>query len=265
MSYGHFRQWSDQPISCQPWISVVIPTYNEKRRIVPTIAAIAAHLCETGRPWEMVVSDDGSTDDTVELVRSLGMANLTILAPGHNLGKGHAVRAGVAASRGGLVLFTDADLSPPIGELDRLVDAVRDGADIAIGSRAAPGAEVRARSLLRRQMSTTLRGLVKGVTGLGVRDTQCGFKLFTRDVADELFDLQTLDGFSFDLELLYLAERSALRIAEVPVKWIDAPGSKVRAGRESLRFLRDLAGIRLNDLRGRYAYPSNEGHWGVFT
>ncbi len=114
-------------------------------------------------------------------------------------------------------------------------------------------------------MSTTLHWLVKGATGLEVIDTQCGFKLFTRDAANAIFDLQTLDGFSFDLELLYLAERSALKVAEVPVRWTDAPGSKVRAGRESLRFLRDLAGIRLNDLLGRYADPSEGPGWRVST
>ncbi len=257
MSLENYRRWQRIPIEDRPWLSVVIPTFNERHRIVPTIAAIASHLSATREPWEMIISDDGSNDGTVALIQSLHLANVRVLDPGFNSGKGHAVKDGVAMSRGDLVLFTDADLSTPINELDQLVEAIRQGgADLAIGSRAAAGAEVGDRSLLRRSMSTSLRWTARTVARLHVADSQCGFKLFTRDAAEMLFESQTLDGFSFDLELLYLAEKASLEIAELPVHWIDAPGSKVHAGRESLRFLRDLAGIRLNDFRGRYPTPA---------
>jgi dolichyl-phosphate beta-glucosyltransferase len=199
-------------------------------------------------PWELIVADDGSKDQTVALVEELDLANLRVLRAPANGGKGSAVRRGMLAARGQYILFDDADNSTPIEELGKLLHMLTDdGYDVAVGSRAAEGADEAHRSPLRRLMSGGLRWMVGHVFRIGVRDTQCGFKLFTRDAA------QTINGFSFDLEILYLASKLGYRVAEVPVNWIDAPGSKVDTTKEVQRFLRDLIKIKVNDLRGVYA------------
>jgi dolichyl-phosphate beta-glucosyltransferase len=250
MSYNAFERWAIQPDQT-PELSVVIPTYNEAERILPTLGAMAVTLCGFNAPWELIVSDDGSKDGTCELIETLGWANLRVLRH-PNTGKGGAVRRGVLAARGELILFADADNSTPIEELPRLVTELDFGADISIGSRAMAGAREENKSRLRRAASDGLRGLVRLVTGLKTQDTQCGFKLFKRDVAQDLFARQRLNGFAFDLEILYLARKCGYGVAEVPVRWFDAPGSKIVALRDGLRFLSDLGQILEHDLLGRY-------------
>lgn len=208
-----------------------------------------------GEPWELVIADDGSTDNTVELIRDLNLPNLNLLVATQNGGKGSAVRRGVMASRGQVVLFADADQSTPIEQFDLVYDRIRDGADVAIGSRAADGSQEASKTGMRRLMSGGLRMLVKVLFNVGVKDTQCGFKMFTAESARDLFTRQRIDGFSFDLEVLYLAEKFNYRIDEVPVEWIDAPGSTVDAAKVAVRFLVDLVVIRMDDLRGRYRTP----------
>jgi len=254
MSYTAYQAWRDRPITEPPWLSVVIPAFNEAERILPTVAAIAAHLSAYGRPWELIVSDDGSTDDTVERLQMLDMANLRVVQAPANAGKGAAVRRGVMSARGELILFADADNSTPIEEADLLLAAVDGGeAEVAIGSRAVAGAEEASKSLLRRILSGTSRALARRVLAVSLADTQCGFKLFRARVARDLFASQRIDGFAFDMEVLYLAARRGYRIAEIAVRWVDAPGSKVDPRREAARFLRDMARVRWNDLAGRYA------------
>ncbi len=254
MAYADYALWKTTPIADEPYLSIVIPAYNEEVRIVPTIGAIASHVAGMGFPWELIIADDGSRDQTVALVKDLGFANLRLLCAETNGGKGSAVRRGILAARGRYILFDDADNSTPIEELDKLLPALeQQGYDIAVGSRAAGGAEEAHRTLLRRTLSGGLRLMVHHLFRIGVRDTQCGFKLFTRAAAHRLYAAQTIDGFSFDLEILYLAARLGYRVAEVPVTWIDAPGSKVDTTREVQRFLRDLLRIKWNDLRGVYA------------
>lgn len=255
MSYESYRAWRDEPISRPPTISVVVPAYNEAERILPTIGAFASHISAAGHPWELIVSDDGSTDGTPELLEGLGLANLRIVRAPANQGKGAAVRRGVMAARGRMILFADADNSTPIEQLDRLVAAIEQGNDVAIGSRAADGASESNRSLMRRTMSGGIRFLARRTLSLSVKDTQCGFKLLRAEVARDVFAQTTIDGFSFDLEVLFLATKAGYRIVEIPVEWIDAPGSKVDVKKEAQRFLRDLAIIRGNDLRGRYDHP----------
>lgn len=253
MSYDAYQHWKTTPVSGEPDLSIVIPAYNEAERIVPTIGAIAAYVCGLGRPWELILADDGSRDGTPMIVQELGMANLRVLRAPQNGGKGSAVRRGMLAARGKYVLFADADNSTPIEELGRLLERVeRDGYDVAIGSRAANDASEEKRQLLRRVLSGGLRLMVRTLLSVGVSDTQCGFKLFTREAAHRLHLAQTLMGFSFDLEILFLAGRFSYRVAEVPVRWVDAPGSKVSPLREVRRFLKDLLAIRLNELRGLY-------------
>jgi dolichyl-phosphate beta-glucosyltransferase len=252
VSYEAYRAWRDRPIDGPPSLSVVIPAYNESERILPTIGAISLHLSRTHEPWELIVSDDGSSDDTVELVRSLGLSNLRVLSASENRGKGSAVRRGVMFARGRDILFADADNSTPIEYIDALRRAIAQGADLAIGSRAAEGATESSKSRLRQLASGSIRWLAARALTLDVKDTQCGFKLLRAPVARELFSSTTIEGFSFDLELLYLAAKRGYRVAEIPVAWVDAPGSKVDVRKETHRFMRDLARIRANDLRGRY-------------
>jgi len=255
MTYVDYAAWKTTPITGEPYLSIVIPAYNEEERIVPTIGAIAAHVAGMGFPWELIIADDGSRDQTAALVEGLELVNLRLLRAEKNGGKGSAVRRGVLAAQGRYILFDDADNSTPIEELGKLLPTLeQQGYDIAVGSRAASGSDEAHRTLLRRTLSGGLRLMVRYLFRIGVRDTQCGFKLFTRTSAHRLYAAQTIDGFSFDLEILYLAARLGYRVAEVPVSWIDAPGSKVDTTREIQRFLRDLLRIKWNDLRGVYAH-----------
>jgi glycosyltransferase involved in cell wall biosynthesis len=253
MSYDAFERWQRQA-SAHPILSIVIPTYNEAERILPTIAAMAVSVSSITPDWELIISDDGSKDGTTALVRELGWANLCVIHHA-NTGKGGAVKRGMLLAHGDLVLFADADNSTPIEELPRLIAEIRSGASIAIGSRAAQGSLEQNRGVLRQFVSDGLRSLTRHVTGLQTRDTQCGFKLFRHRVAQELFDLQRINGFAFDLEILYLARKCKYSVSEVGVTWFDAPGSKVDVVRDGLRFVRDLMVILGNDLSGKYHNP----------
>ena len=253
-----YRAWAETPLTERPKYSVVIPAYNESERILPTVGAIAVHMSSLGEPWELIVADDGSTDETVELLQGLGLANLNVLIADQNGGKGSAVRRGMFAARGEVLLFADADQSTPIEQFADLLAAIEDGHDVAIGSRAAEGAEVTNKSLARKFFSKGLNLLVRYGFGVPFADTQCGFKMFTADAAQQLFTHQIVDQFSFDLEILYLAQnRFDLSVAEVPVEWIDAPGSTVDATKVAIEFLRDMAQIKWFDVRGRYASPNH--------
>lgn len=252
MSYNNYVQWRETPITLTPELSVIIPTFNESDRIVPTIASIVAHLTAAGREFEIIVSDDGSTDDTVDLVRRIGLRNLVVLDPGINRGKGAAVRAGVAAAGGDLILFTDADLSTPISQLDALLQAADGDWDVVIGSRGAAGADETQKSHARRLLSWGARAVTRFGLGLDEADTQCGFKLFRRDAARTLFAAQVVNGFAFDAELLFLARRMGYRVVEVPIRWVDAPGSTVKPVRTAVAFTWTIVAIRTNALRGRY-------------
>ncbi|MEM9204255.1 MAG: glycosyltransferase [Actinomycetota bacterium] len=250
MTFAEFLTWRRTPQE-SPLLSVIIPAFNESERIVPTIASIAAHLCQRDLSFEIIVSDDGSTDGTPDRCRELGLRNLVVLDPGVNQGKGAAVRAGVAASTGDLVVFTDADLSTPIEEIDAMISASFE-ADVVIGSRGTADADEGQKSAVRTAVSGACRAITRRLLGLDVADTQCGFKLFRRDAARRLFMTQRIDGFSFDAEILFLASRLDLRVAEHGVRWFDAPGSTVSPLTESFRFLRDLLLIRWAWLRGVY-------------
>ncbi len=253
MTMSDYRRWASVPNESRALLSVVIPTYNEEWRILPTIGAIANHVSSMGMPWELIVADDGSTDGTIDLVRALDLANLRLLEAEANGGKGSAVRRGIQVAEGDFVLFADADQSTPIEQLDRLLAEVTGGrADIAIGSRAADGANVQSKGLARQVASWGLNRLIQLLYPLRISDTQCGFKLFSGESARALFDLQVIDGFSFDLEVLYLAHRMGFSVVEVPVEWIDAPGSTVSTTRVALRFVVDLLVVRSNEIRGRY-------------
>ncbi|KUN79205.1 dolichyl-phosphate beta-glucosyltransferase [Streptomyces griseoruber] len=228
-------------------LSVVVPARDEERRLGPTLDALVDHLEQTGAGWEIVVVDDGSTDATGDLVAARRDPRIRAVT-GAGRGKGHALRLGVAASRGRRVLVTDADLATPVAELARLEHALAEGHAAAVGSRAVPGATLgdrqhRARELLGKAGNL----LIRATAVRGIRDTQCGFKLFDGDKARTAFAASRVDGWAIDVEVLRHFQRANWPVAEVPVRWSHRPGSKVRPP-DYLRFLRDLARLRRADL-----------------
>ena len=253
MPYDNYEQWKRTPIEGEPFLSIVIPAYNEEVRIIPTIGAIASHVSDLGFPWELIIADDGSKDSTVQLVEDLGFANLHVLKAPQNGGKGNAVQRGMLAARGRYVLFSDADNSTPIEEVNKFIETMQnENLDVAVGSRAAEGAGEANKSLFRHILSGGLRLIVRYLLRIKVRDTQCGFKMYTNEAAHRLHTAQTIMGFSFDLEVLYLAFKVNYNVKEIPVQWVDAPGSKVDTRKEVQRFVRDIVKIKMNDFKGIY-------------
>jgi dolichyl-phosphate beta-glucosyltransferase len=235
-----------------PRLSVVIPAYNEAARLPRTLARLDAYLGTASPDHEIVVVDDGSTDDTAGVARRSGLASLTVIGYEPNRGKGHAVRRGMLAARGARRLMTDADLSTPIEDLPRLEKALDAGADVAIGSRALPTSNVEVRqSWYREGMGRLFNLFVRALALPDLHDTQCGFKLFTSAATEVAFSPARLDGFSFDVETLYIARRRGLRIAEVGVTWRNDEATHVGLRRGGQAFL-DLVRIRRNAARGRY-------------
>jgi dolichyl-phosphate beta-glucosyltransferase len=236
-------------------LSVVIPAYDEEHRIGPTLARIVDYLEARPGTAEVLVVIDGSRDRTGAVVRAVASAvPVQLLDRGVNTGKGASVRRGMLAAQGRLRLFSDADLSTPIEGVERLAAAIAAGADVAIGSRRLPASTVRVpQPWLRRTMGGLFNACVRALAVPGVRDTQCGFKLFTAAAAERLFRRQRIEEFGFDVELLWIARRHGLRIAEVPVTWADDPRSTVRPVADAVRMVRDLLRVRLADRRGLYA------------
>ncbi len=230
-----------------PRLSVVIPAYNEERRLGPTLQALATWLDADGRSAEVLVVDDGSRDDTTGVVERFAAndARFRLLRNGRNRGKGYSVGHGVAESRGERVLFSDADLSTPISELPKL-EAALEQADIAIGSRALATSQLQKRQpLYRETMGRAFNLIVRAVAIGGIHDTQCGFKLFQGEVARRVFAERRIDGFAFDVEILYVAQRLGYRVAEVPVVWVNDEASRVDPVKHSLEMLRDTLKVRL--------------------
>jgi dolichyl-phosphate beta-glucosyltransferase len=228
-------------------LSVVVPAYNEQTRIVLTLRRILDFLEAHHPASEVIVSDDGSTDDTPRIVEELARSSprLRLLRDPVNRGKGAAVRRGVMAAQGEWILFSDADLSTPIEEVDKLLVYGKLGADIVIGSRGLSESDIRTRQPLPRElMGRGFNVIVRSVLLGGFRDTQCGFKLFRKQAAHELFPQLTVDGFAFDVEVLLLAKERRLRIDEVPVVWYHAPNSKVSPVTDAARMFGDLVKLR---------------------
>jgi dolichyl-phosphate beta-glucosyltransferase len=251
-----YHECSFQSIRLNRSISIIVPAYNEQARLPETLRRIEEYFSQSEWAFhEILVVDDGSTDGTLEAARQFAADNraIRVLSNPGNRGKGYSVRHGMLEARGEWRLFSDADLSAPIGEIDKLWSAIqRDRAEIAIGSRAIDRSLIGVHQPGVRETAGKVFNLVmRAVTGLPIADTQCGFKLFRGDIANEVFSLQTLERFGFDVEVLYIAHRHGYRIAEVPVRWNHAEGSKVGM-MTGLHAFGELAQVRWNDLRGRY-------------
>jgi glycosyltransferase involved in cell wall biosynthesis len=236
----------------EPFLSIVVPAYNETRRIRDTLERLC-HFKEL-RPYsiELMVVDDGSTDQTVETVSEF--PGIRLVLNDRNHGKGFTVRHGVLEARGEFVLFTDADLSAPIEEVDKLLSALQScGADAAVGSRALERELIGIHQPLFRDLAGRFFNLlVRVFTGLRLHDTQCGFKLFKLSSTRRAFELMQVEGFGFDPELLFLIEKGGGRVVEVPVRWNDNPATRVRFLRDSTRMFLDLIAIRWRAFMGKY-------------
>jgi len=227
-------------------LSIVVPAYNEEGRIGPSLE----RLLQYGRRlkgFEILVVDDGSHDQTREVVAEVakGESAVRLLAQPHNQGKGAAVRRGMLEAKLPHVLFTDADLSTPIEDVEKLFEAI-DRVPVAIGSRAIAGSRIEVHQPFYRElMGRGFNLLVQAAATPGIHDSQCGFKLFRTETARQLFGLARLDGFAFDVEILYLCRKLGIEVVEVPVRWRNDTASKVSPVRDTLRMARDLAVIRM--------------------
>ncbi len=233
----------------RPQISVVFPAYNEEKRIPESLEKTTRHLSGAGRPFEIIVVDDGSEDGTSDVSReqlAKSGADFSIIRLEENRGKGYAVRTGMLSARGEYVFFSDADLSTPIEEIDRLLPLLESEYDIAIGSRALRDSKLDKRQPIYRESSGKLFNLAAQAVLLpGIKDSQCGFKGFRAYAAGRIAEIQKFDRFSFDVEILWIARKLGLRIKEVPVRWSNNPDTRVSYLKDGLGMVADLFKIRL--------------------
>lgn len=243
-------------VSHFPKYSIIIPAYNEHSRIPATLDAVLTAVRSHGWNAEILVVNDGSTDNTAEIVREFSRhaPEVHLLENPGNHGKGYSVRNGILQARGEIIMFTDSDLSAPIEEADRLFAAIAQGADIAIGSRwLESGRQTQRQPLYRQFFGRCFNLVTRAVMGLPFVDTQCGFKAFTRSAAQTVFQLQTIERWGFDPEILFIALKRGLKIKEVPVTWAHDERSRMSYLKDGLQMLKELAIIRWNAITGRYS------------
>ena len=239
--------------------SFILPAYNESERLATSIPKVLEYVHARRLQAEIIVVNDGSTDTTADVVRQFAVANpmIVLLQNPGNRGKGYSVRSGMLHAKGAVALFTDADLSSPITEADKLFAALADGADVAIGSRWLQRELQTERQPFHRQLYGRLFNLgLRIVLGLGYRDTQCGFKAFTRRAVQVVFTRQQIERWGFDPELLFLAKKFKLKTVEVPVEWAHDHRSKINPLRDGLKMGLDVLSIRWNSMMGRYERSS---------
>lgn len=247
-------------LTSEPFLSVVVPAFNEESRLAASLDRIEGYMELLGKSFEVIVVDDGSTDQTAEIGRRLSARPLKgqrirLFCNGENRGKGFSVRRGMLAARGEFALMTDADLSTPIEEFENLEKRLQDeGLDLVFGSRDLEDSDVQVRQpWIRETLGKLFNRLVRLVTALPYRDTQCGFKLFRMKSCRPLFECQSVEGFIFDVEILFVARKWSLKMAEVPVTWRHAEGSKVSVVATAPSTIIDLFRIHLNNARSRYS------------
>ncbi len=231
------------------YLSVIIPTYNEEKRIGDSLTKIYSFLEKRDYDFEIIVIDDGSNDNTLNLLTKFSkkVSKIIILKNDTNRGKGYSVKRGILKSKGDAILFTDADLSTPIEETDKLIGWIKNGYQIAIGSRDLPDSQIEKHQVWYREfMGRAFNKIIRIILDLDYHDTQCGFKCFKRNAALEIFNSLKLCGFSFDVEILFIAKQHGIKVKEVPVRWYNSPESKVKIIRDSSRMLWDILNIRFN-------------------
>lgn len=239
--------------------SFIIPAYNESSRIRPSLDEMLRYTAEQNWDAEILVVDDGSRDDTPDVIREYARAHsqIRLLHNPGNRGKGFSVRNGMLHARGDVCLFTDADLSSPISEARKLFEAIRGGADVAIGSRWLRAELQTERQPLYRQAFGRIFNIVLRLfLGLHFKDTQCGFKAFRREAAQRIFPLQKIERWGFDPEILYIARRMGFEVVEVPVLWAHSEGTRLHPFRDGMKMFVDVLHIRWNALTGAYSAPA---------
>jgi dolichyl-phosphate beta-glucosyltransferase len=236
-----------------PFFSLIIPAYNEEHRLPDTLKQVTAYLQAQPYEFEVLVVENGSTDNTLAIAQAFAVENPRVRALQNNpRGKGLAVKRGMLEARGEYRFMCDADLSMPVTEINKFLPPTLSGYDIIIASREGPGS-VRYNEPIYRHLGGRGINLIIRLLALpGLQDSQCGFKCFTARVAEDLFRVQTLSGWSFDIELLYVARKRGYRLVEVPIHWYYQTESKVHAVRDALRMTRDIFIIRRNAMRGLY-------------
>lgn len=242
-----------------PKYSFIIPAYNEGERLGGTLNRVLAYLAAQGWDAEVLVVNDGSRDQTADLVRAAAQAHpqLRLIENPGNHGKGYSVRNGMLNAIGEILLFSDADLSAPIEEANKLFAAIAAGADVVIGSRwLQPETQTHRQSLLRQFYGRLFNLALRIFLGLNFKDTQCGFKAFTRSAARTIFPLQRIERWGFDPELLYLARRAGLKVQEVPVAWAHVEGTRLNPLRDGIRMFGEVLKIRWNAITGKYSQPN---------
>jgi glycosyltransferase involved in cell wall biosynthesis len=244
--------------SARPKYSFVIPVYNESARVLKTLNSVVSCIRTRGWNAEVLVVNDGSTDSTADVVRTFAQTapEIRLLENPGNRGKGYSVRSGMLQAQGNVALFTDADLSAPIEEAERLFAAIQQGADIAIGSRwLEKDRQTQRQPLYRQFFGRCFNAVTRSIMRLPFADTQCGFKAFTREAAQTVFQLQTIERWGFDPEILFIALKRDFWIIEVPVTWAHDERSRMSYLKDGIKMLQEITIVRWNAFRGRYDKP----------
>lgn len=234
-------------------LSIVIPVYNEEKRIERSLVKILDYCKSKLEKYEVIIIDDGSKDKTNQVISLYKSDNVKVFKNSKNMGKGYSVKRGILEAKYPLVLFSDSDLSTPLSELKKFIEYINKGYDIVIASRKLKGSFIKTKQPLYRQlMGKTFPFLVNLLVLNNIKDTQCGFKLFKTKAAKKIFELLTFDGWAFDVEVLFIATKSGYKIKELPVVWVDKPGSKVNPIKDAYCMFKDLFKIRYNNFMGVY-------------
>ena len=234
-------------------VSVVIPAFNEEKRLEPSLQRITEFLEKNFENFEILVVDDGSKDTTPEIVQKFKEKKVKLIQNPKNMGKGFSVKLGMINAQHDYILFTDADLATPIEETTKFLEAIKQGYDVVIASRNVEGANITVEQPKYRQvLGKAFPLLVKSMVLPDFKDTQCGFKMFTKQAARKIFPRQTIKRWAFDVEIIFIAKKLGYKIKELPVTWTDKEGSRLSPVKDSFRMLNEVAKIKYNEIKGEY-------------